>query len=204
MARIKGRFYRDHKLKSQVIQLKAQGITYAQIGRTFGFSRQRAQQIIRPNVPAKTICEQCGRPAKTHAHHEKYTPDNDQIKQVCASCHSKLRGDALRKILLDQGKPMTSKEAADLLGVSVNWAWRSLKALGIYKPTPTKHNWQAVNWNLPPMVNSRLTGIPANQIANYGRDHQLTTRNWTLMKKEERIRLGYRFRGDPPKIESFR
>lgn len=84
----------DDKQRDTARKLKQQGLTYAQIGDMMGFSRQRAQQLVRPSGDilreyqnkAGGICENCkGRFKKLEGHHPNY--GSDLIIMLCTSCH---------------------------------------------------------------------------------------------------------------------
>lgn len=88
---------RDNERKNQARSMKQDGMSYADIGRALGISRQRAQQLLSlPHTSRKEFalqkgnrCELCGHPAKKlDAHHNTYAGDPDQL--LCTSCHKKL------------------------------------------------------------------------------------------------------------------
>lgn len=74
-------------------ELKAGGMTYAQIGERMGITRQRAQQLVAPTplmqkklvARANGKCERCGKGGKLHGHHNNY--DGNPGEFLCASCH---------------------------------------------------------------------------------------------------------------------
>ncbi len=91
--------------KQRAIELKLKGLTYAEIGKELGFSRQRAQQLVRPpqeiysyvRSKAKFKCEGCAvRLESGHVHHvdntENYN-DVDNLEYLCAACHSQKHSD---------------------------------------------------------------------------------------------------------------
>ena len=87
--------------KQQAIDLKLKGLTYREIGKAMGFSRQYAQHLVRPpqaiydlvKKRAKGQCEQCSVSLENgHVHHriadaqDDYN-DVDNLLYLCASCH---------------------------------------------------------------------------------------------------------------------
>jgi len=86
--------------RTQAIELKIKGLTYEEIGKVLGVSRQRAQQLTRPSVEifnfvkkrAGGKCESCGvRLNSGHVHHLDNTEDYndiDNLKYLCVSCHA--------------------------------------------------------------------------------------------------------------------
>lgn len=92
--------------KAEAIRLRLQGLTYAEIGKVLGVSRQRAQQLVRPPaavyraVRAKTkgACADCGLKTKTgHVHHNDLVSEDDfndfpNLVYLCVSCHTRRHG----------------------------------------------------------------------------------------------------------------
>lgn len=85
----------------RVLKLWLEGLSYAEIGTRLGFSRQCAQQFLRPprsmrlQVMAEAwwACEQCERIISRtgHIHHKSRTyPPNvrENLQYLCASCHA--------------------------------------------------------------------------------------------------------------------
>lgn len=71
-----------------VRKLKSSGMTYAEIGRKYGVSRQRAQQYLMPPEPvnAASKCEVCGDTCRLmNRHHTDYSCD--QTQKLCVKCH---------------------------------------------------------------------------------------------------------------------
>ena len=92
-------------LTKEIVQMKADKNTYADIARVLGVSRQSAQQMFVPLKPqmgevadrAKGLCEACGNFDQFgHFHHKAYVfeilNDPDNILYLCISCHLKLNG----------------------------------------------------------------------------------------------------------------
>ncbi len=81
----------------QMRTLKTMGFTYAQIGQNYGISRQRVQQLLRPEGFYKNgklavevkICSVCGTEitGKLDIHHVNY--QKNQVLPLCNSCHRK-------------------------------------------------------------------------------------------------------------------
>lgn len=90
--------------RKQILALRLEGYTYAEIARQVGCSRQRIQQMVSPPTAIRQIvqdraqakCESCGIFLGTsgHVHHKgtsNLTPDtyNDlpNLQYLCKSCH---------------------------------------------------------------------------------------------------------------------
>ena len=86
--------------KQRAISLKMSGMTYAEVGKELGISRQRAQQLVRPpsaiyrlvKSRANSMCEECGAVvAKGGVHHlnssENYN-DLENLRYLCLRCHA--------------------------------------------------------------------------------------------------------------------
>lgn len=87
-------------------ELHRKGLTYAEIGQLLGVSRQRAQQLTRPEPSIERLvrkradnrCEQCTVPlSKGHIHHRgtvgieaENFQDVTNLMYVCVSCHARL------------------------------------------------------------------------------------------------------------------
>lgn len=83
------------------LEMRLKGLTYAEIGKSLGCTRQRVQQLIRPPMAtynfikrrANNKCEQCGIELSSgHVHHvscvENYN-DIENLQYLCVSCHRK-------------------------------------------------------------------------------------------------------------------
>lgn len=79
-------------------KLFADGASYGVIGRQFGVSRQRVQQIVRPSKDlydavksrANGMCEVCGiKVSHGHVHHCDRQQENrhETLQYLCPSCH---------------------------------------------------------------------------------------------------------------------
>ncbi len=94
---------------SKALALRLRGLSYTDIGRTLGISRQRAQQITSPPTPirravvarAKGRCESCDVPVGSSGpvHHrgaDDLTPDEysdlENLQLLCLVCHAKAHG----------------------------------------------------------------------------------------------------------------
>lgn len=100
---LKYRKVQDHKqeMQQRAVELRLKGLTYAEIGRELGISRQRVQQITRPPAQvydfvkrrAESKCEDCKVPLGSgHIHHKHVTPlfnynDIENLEYLCISCH---------------------------------------------------------------------------------------------------------------------
>jgi len=81
------------------MELRLRGMTYAEIGKALGVSRQRAQQLVRPPRPiyeavkarAGGKCELCGLEISNgHVHHKERVNDYnglDNLQYLCVVCH---------------------------------------------------------------------------------------------------------------------
>lgn len=87
---------------SQALTLRLEGLSYSEIGRKLGVSRQRAQQILMPPPPIYNLirkragdrCERCGVFVTSgHVHHRNWQDGNhnnpDELEYLCPSCHMK-------------------------------------------------------------------------------------------------------------------
>jgi hypothetical protein len=105
--------------------LRAEGLSYAEIGRRLGISRQRVLQITEP-PPAisklvKTrsgfMCENCGIPLKKggHIHHKNETGkdrnDVENLMHMCPGCHRLEH--VFRKRGYTEPRPNTTSEFLD-------------------------------------------------------------------------------------------
>ncbi len=92
---------------NQALRLRLKGLSYAEIGKAMGISRQRAQQLIRPSADiynfvrrrAESRCQDCGiELVSGHVHHlnqvDNYN-DPDNLMYLCVSCHAIAHGDGL-------------------------------------------------------------------------------------------------------------
>ena len=90
--------------KKEAFALRAKGLTYSDIARSLGVSRQRVQQLVRPPEPlyslilrrAKNKCEECSLPLSRgsgHIHHISgldFDFNNEaNLLYLCPSCHMK-------------------------------------------------------------------------------------------------------------------
>lgn len=93
------------KRRIEIFDMWVNGSSYTDIGRAFGITRQRVQQIVRPprlvhdlvRDRANNTCQGCGiqlRPGDGHVHHvgqAARTPDDfndpDNLEYLCRSCH---------------------------------------------------------------------------------------------------------------------
>lgn len=98
----------DTTEKEQAMSLRLRGLTYAEIGKEFGISRQRIQQLLSPPPAierfiknrAQGKCENCGLDSpKGHIHHRTATGttsedynDIPNLQLLCASCHRLAHG----------------------------------------------------------------------------------------------------------------
>ena len=92
--------------KNEILQMRFKGMSYAQIGKKFGISRQRVQKIISPPPyirkavfkKAAGKCQDCGILVgrSWHIHHkgnsenEEDYNDGENLELLCLSCHAKL------------------------------------------------------------------------------------------------------------------
>lgn len=83
---------RDPKLVEIVRTMKLAGLTYMEIGEALGFSRQNAQQCLRPKIENDGRCTRCGvYQQHLHRHHPDYK--SDVIELICISCHTKVHAE---------------------------------------------------------------------------------------------------------------
>lgn len=100
--------------------MKASGLTYKQIGKHFGVSRQMVQQYLRPNITVLEKCAKCGATENLLVHHRDYR--FGLIEILCTSCHSKLHSrrklndESVRTILSSRG--LTRSKLAEKSGVA--------------------------------------------------------------------------------------
>lgn len=88
--------------RNAALEMRLNGLTYAQIGEKLGVSRQRAEQMVSPpkeitesvKVKAHGRCENCGIVvAFGHVHHKNTTVliedfnDTQNLQYLCPSCH---------------------------------------------------------------------------------------------------------------------
>jgi len=90
--------------KNEILRMRLDGMTYQQIGKTLGISRQRVQYLISPPPYIRKLvvdrangrCEICGILVgrSGHIHHEGTTfedyQDDDNLKLLCVSCHKRV------------------------------------------------------------------------------------------------------------------
>jgi lambda repressor-like predicted transcriptional regulator len=91
--------------RNEMRQLKQEGVTYSELARRFGLSRQRIQQLVGYTAKeyksmtqrAGGVCELChNKVDKLQVHHISYIPAVIQI--VCISCHMKLHNRGLTSL----------------------------------------------------------------------------------------------------------
>lgn len=105
------------------MQLRLEGLTYAEIGKMLNISRQRAQQLIRPTADvyqqlrerAQQRCESCGEIERAgHAHHidvlEEDHNNLNNLEYLCIDCHLARhgKGSAATAKEMEELKPFTS------------------------------------------------------------------------------------------------
>src|SRR3989304_3484970 len=89
--------------RAESLRLRLHGLTYAEIAKRLGISRQRVQQLTSPPayIRGKVIekaggkCEDCGHSGRDfHVHHVECTGmayelynDLDNLRLLCPSCH---------------------------------------------------------------------------------------------------------------------
>lgn len=108
---------RDRKISASrrklAMELRLKGLSYAEIAKALGVTRQRAQQYVRPPKAlydairhrAKRRCERCEVTLDAgHIHHKKAMENYnslDNLEYLCVSCHQKehlvVRSDAAAK-----------------------------------------------------------------------------------------------------------
>lgn len=80
------------RLRQKARELKASGMTHAQIGRLpqFNMDPSVVSKIMTEKPPAGSgPCQKCGKQTKSlHRHHTDYK--KDEVVHVCASCHKKM------------------------------------------------------------------------------------------------------------------
>ncbi|KKN19143.1 hypothetical protein LCGC14_0948660 [marine sediment metagenome] len=145
-----------YRSRSEAIRnLVRAGHSFASIGRLFGISRQRVEQIYRPKqrrarqairhrIPP-TRCQRCARKAPLHGHHPNY--DNARhVEWLCVPCHNTVHphaGHSRRKFttaqLLEMKGTMTYRAFALLVGVAPSTITKWLNgAIPRHKPTLLK------------------------------------------------------------------
>jgi hypothetical protein len=82
--------------RAKARKLKIKGLSYAEIGKRLGVSRQRAQQLVAPTPLARKLaraemgerCAACGATErKLHLHHDSY--ESAPSRLLCVPCHRK-------------------------------------------------------------------------------------------------------------------
>jgi len=86
------RGFKNTETRERVMEMKARGLSYSQIGKHFGFSHQRAQQyvLVQRRGPERKVekCSDCGKlGVGLSRHHEDYTKEDTVM--LCLSCHGK-------------------------------------------------------------------------------------------------------------------
>jgi len=102
--------------KSAMRALKLEGYSYAEVGRAYGVSGQRVQQILKPpqssirSVLERRVCFGCGQPidGSGQVHHagtdlDTYD-DPESLRLFCVSCHVKYHW-AERRIYVEPKPP---------------------------------------------------------------------------------------------------
>jgi len=141
---------RNEPRRVQALQFHLRGLSYTEIGKELGVSRQRAQQLLRPPIAiyhsvrrkAQYKCENCGvRINSGHVHHRKclgLTPDdyNDfgNLQYLCAQCHGEAHAIAQGKQLKRQRPvPLTHGEAGHKGGSNTSEAKRRAAKINLAK-----------------------------------------------------------------------
>lgn len=98
--------------------MKRAGLTYKEIGKSLGISRQRAHQLIKPSdlelkkiIESRNgICDRCKKKAHLTLHHVDYNEDFD-YEVLCRACH--IHADyevGVRKKAIPNPKKITNKD----------------------------------------------------------------------------------------------
>lgn len=100
----------DTKMREKAMELRLKGLTYAEIGAALYVSRQRAQQLTRPEPGiynmvrdrAESKCEDCGvELAGGHVHHKDQQADNyndvSNLAYLCLGCHAQQHTTAFKR-----------------------------------------------------------------------------------------------------------
>ena len=98
-----------NETRKKAIELRLSGLTYEEIGNSLGFSRQYAQQLVRPvtsiyravKQTAKGRSQKCGLAIRNgHIHHiksEEVAKEDfnnlENLEYVCISCHRELHNE---------------------------------------------------------------------------------------------------------------
>ena len=139
------------ELRSCVLHLKQDGLTYAAIGRQFGFSRQYAQQVIRGEQNQRGLCPACKQLKDLERHHISYVPEVTEL--VCTSCHlRKHKGRSKiqqRAIAANVKGCITIKAYARLLHCSIGSARQMARAFGVRIVRQGSLPYPYFDWQLP-------------------------------------------------------
>lgn len=159
--------------RDELLKLKQQGLTYAELGDRFGVSRQRVQQLIRTNNPRNGHCSRCGRyDEHLHEHHKSYSPE--VVEMLCVSCHMKTnKGNSkLQRAFASsnfQG-PVTRQFIREQFGCSYASTCNLVKQFKVeaikQRGLPRKY----LDWKLPNVVLAEIWDQWPSRIANL--------RNW--------------------------
>ena len=106
--------------REQAMELRLKGLTYREIAKLLGGSRQYMTKLLRPSpdiyylvrARANSCCESCGVPLKNgHMHHKEIKEDKfthnhpDNLAYLCMSCHKQAhKGDFVSEYQPDTGK----------------------------------------------------------------------------------------------------
>jgi hypothetical protein len=108
--------------RASVVAAWIQGKTYRDIGKEFGISGQRVQQIVRPPLAvynavkenAKDRCQDCGAFVRRgHVHHLGKREDFNDLKNLvylCPSCHSHAHNNLYKVIHFRNGRELKNAE----------------------------------------------------------------------------------------------
>jgi len=148
---------RNDEKRRQAQLLHVQGLSYTEIGKRMNFSRQHAQQLVRPpkriydliKKRAGGKCENCGIPVSAgHIHHmtvaspslENFN-DKRRLRYLCPSCHAtahdqigsgKLGAEARNKKLSPARRKQIAKDAAN-----TRWAGERERRITKLEPVNT-------------------------------------------------------------------
>jgi DNA-binding XRE family transcriptional regulator len=79
---------RNEDSRNLVRRLKSDGLSYAEIGKQLGITRQAACYYLTDQPVGAGKCEACGKQSRSlHRHHDDYS--KNKTRNLCASCHSK-------------------------------------------------------------------------------------------------------------------
>jgi hypothetical protein len=121
-------------------EMKRRGMTYAEIGKAMGISRQRAQQLVAPTLKETSIqieqrngvCDECHKPArKLEGHHDTY--DGAPTRYLCTACHRRADSKHLPKYKLHFHRTSKSGYTGVFLHKSGLWMVHCGKHIGYFK-----------------------------------------------------------------------